>query len=109
MKIKAEEANKKSEDNISENDASEDNVSEINTPEDNVSEINTPEDKTPESSTPEEKVSQDMASDIIQAVTVDIEGKGDRINVIGKKDEDTVFRRKKINQNRVLFLSSEIK
>ena len=84
MKIKAEEANKKSEDNISENDASEDNVSEINTL----------EDKTPESSTPEEKVSQDMASDIIQAVTVDVEGKGDRINVTGKKDEDTAFSQK---------------
>lgn len=84
MKIKAEEANKKSEDNISEDDVSEDNVSEINTP----------EDKTPESNTPEEKVSQDMASDIIQAVTVDIEGKGDRINVIGKKDEDTAFPQK---------------
>ncbi|AKB60844.1 hypothetical protein [Methanosarcina mazei] len=84
MKIKAEEANKKSEDNISEDDVSEDNVSEINTP----------EDQTPESSTPEEKVSQDMASDIIQAVTVDIEGKGDRINVTGKKDEDTAFSQK---------------
>ncbi|MEL7663644.1 MAG: hypothetical protein AAGU10_05875 [Methanosarcina mazei] len=106
MKIKAEEANKKSEDNISENDASEDNVSEINTPEDNVSEINTPEDKTPESSTPEEKVSQDMASDIIQAVTVDIEGKGDRINVIGKKDEDTVFPQKEDKSKTVSSFSA---
>ena len=96
MKIKAEEANKKSEDNISENDASEDNVSEINTP----------EDKTPESSTPEEKVSQDMASDIIQAVTVDIEGKEDRINVTGKKDEDTAFSQKEDKSKTVSFFSA---
>lgn len=96
MKIKAEEANKKSEDNISEDDVSEDNVSEINTP----------EDKTPESTTPEEKVSQDMASDIIQAVTVDIEGKGDRINVIGKKDEDTVFPQKEDKSKTVSSFSA---
>ncbi|BBL63254.1 hypothetical protein [Methanosarcina mazei] len=96
MKIKAEEANKKSENNISEDDVSEDNVSEINTP----------EDKTPESSTPEEKVSQDMASDIIQAVTVDIEGKEDRINVTGKKDEDTAFSQKEDKSKTVSFFSA---
>ena len=47
-----------------------------------------------------------MASDIIQAVTVDIEGKGDRINVTGKKDEDTAFPQKEDKSKTVSSFSA---